>query len=786
MRKINYLIRFVLFTLLFALPASAGAADPRVVTPDSATLDRNLNKISDFLEMDLGISPPGPSDFFITSVPSLPTQPDEPIEVLIDLSAPPEASDLEKILGQGGSVLGKWRDLVYALAVRLPRAEILNLIQENGRVVFVEGIPRSRSALFRAVKHIRAREVWKGGGGLATGYTGSGQVVAVLDTGIDDSHPDLAGRIKYWEDVKGTQTDTTPSTIYYSPDPFDKNGHGTHVSGIVAGGGEAAGGSTVPVSFPSLFPSDEGTGYVEPIPIHADLAQPLEARLWAEKPGGYYFTVYDENYSVSNTPLFDDSIIADGVDQKSVDLQDEGVYYAVFSTDDQDAFKSAGSFYIGQIIIPYDSYDDGFSLARGVAPGAGIAAFKILDDEGNGDAIAFVQALESISNRAEALGIVAVNASLTFDILSPTVDTTVENLVEGGIAFVTAAGNDRETNIGSPGTTPLSIAVGAMTIADKLTDYSSPGGNRKPMKPDVLAPGGGGQDLSYIFSADTNDSDSTEDANKNVKFDSDRFPDDYWGKIGTSQASAFVSGLVALLAEAKGTWNYGSPEAPIWAKQLILMTASEINQGEISAYVPALGRAVSPQDNREGYGRINPDAALEAATLTYQVGNPVQVSLDAKSGGKRAWARALELDRANEYTFTLQNPTRADFDLYLYESVPDENGEPVIAASCAREKYGDEKISGFRPEQSGKFYLAVKRVSGFGQFSLTSEAQVYKSPAFGCGILPVSRGDGEPEGLILLAGMALFLGPIFIIKLRARRQEQGAGSKGQRAESKEN
>ncbi|MCX5868744.1 MAG: S8 family serine peptidase [Proteobacteria bacterium] len=781
MRKIDFLFRFALClsallgvnALLFALPASAGASDPRIVTPDSAALDRNNNKISDLLELDLGLSPSGPADFFITSIPNLPTRPDEPIEVLIDLSAPPEASDLEKILGQGGSILGKWQDLVYALAVRLPRAEIANLIQESERVVWVEGIPRSRSALFRAVNHIRVREVWKGGGGLGTGYTGSGQVVAVLDTGIDDSHPDLAGRIKYWEDVVGDPDHPeNPPAV----DPFDKNGHGTHVSGIVAGSGEAVGSENVPVSFPGFFPSQEGSGYIEPIPVLTASVRSLQARLWAEKVrGSYYFTVEDENQN----RIMDEKITADGTEIKSVDLQGDGVIYAIFSTDDLDPVQSAGSFYVGEVDIPYDSYNDGFSLMRGVAPGAEIAAYKILDNEGNGNAIYFVQALESITSQAESLGIVAVNASLTFDTLSATIDTAVENLVEGGIAFITAAGTDRDVNIGSPGTAPLSIAVGAMTLEDKLTDYSSPGGNRKPIKPDVVAPGGGGQDLSYIFSADANDTDSSEDTSKKVQFFSDRFPNDYQGKIGTSQASGFVSGLVALLAEARGNWIHGTPEAPKWAKQLILMTASEIKQGEIDAYVPPLGRAVSPKDNREGYGRINPDAALEAATLTYGMGNPAQAYLDAKLGGKRVWARALELDRANEYTFTLQNPTQADFDLYLYEGAPDENGEPLIAAYSARDGYEDEEISGFRPEQSGKFYLAVKRVSGFGQFTLTSELQVYKSPACGCGILPVSQGDREPEGLVLLAGLAFFLGPILIIKLRARRKEQGAGSKGQ-------
>jgi thermitase len=53
--------------------------------------------------------------------------------------------------------------------------------------------------------------------------TGAGATVAVVDTGIDAAHPDLAGRIgPGWDFVSGDST------------PQDGNGHGTHVSGIVA------------------------------------------------------------------------------------------------------------------------------------------------------------------------------------------------------------------------------------------------------------------------------------------------------------------------------------------------------------------------------------------------------------------------------------------------------------------------------------------------------------------------------------------------------------------------
>ncbi|HET8672291.1 MAG TPA: S8 family peptidase [Thermoleophilaceae bacterium] len=53
--------------------------------------------------------------------------------------------------------------------------------------------------------------------------TGAGAIVAVVDTGIDASHPDLQGRIGPGFDfVDGDST------------PQDGNGHGTHVAGIIA------------------------------------------------------------------------------------------------------------------------------------------------------------------------------------------------------------------------------------------------------------------------------------------------------------------------------------------------------------------------------------------------------------------------------------------------------------------------------------------------------------------------------------------------------------------------
>src|SRR4051794_17929823 len=55
--------------------------------------------------------------------------------------------------------------------------------------------------------------------------TGSGVVVAVIDTGVLASHEDLQGQLVPGRDFVQSPNDDTPQ---------DENGHGTHVSGIVA------------------------------------------------------------------------------------------------------------------------------------------------------------------------------------------------------------------------------------------------------------------------------------------------------------------------------------------------------------------------------------------------------------------------------------------------------------------------------------------------------------------------------------------------------------------------
>jgi len=76
------------------------------------------------------------------------------------------------------------------------------------------------------LSQIAAPQAWN------AGYSGTGATVAVLDTGVDATHPDLAGRI-------AEKMDFTVD----GGDAGDHFGHGTHVAATIAGTGAASGGA---------------------------------------------------------------------------------------------------------------------------------------------------------------------------------------------------------------------------------------------------------------------------------------------------------------------------------------------------------------------------------------------------------------------------------------------------------------------------------------------------------------------------------------------------------------
>ena len=61
------------------------------------------------------------------------------------------------------------------------------------------------------------------------GFSGTGVTVAIIDTGVDYTHPSLGGCFGTGCKVLGGY-----DFVYNDSNPMDDNGHGTHVAGIVA------------------------------------------------------------------------------------------------------------------------------------------------------------------------------------------------------------------------------------------------------------------------------------------------------------------------------------------------------------------------------------------------------------------------------------------------------------------------------------------------------------------------------------------------------------------------
>jgi serine protease AprX len=218
----------------------------------------------------------------------------------------------------------------------------------------------------------------------------------------------------------------------------------------------------------------------------------------------------------------------------------------------------------------------------GVAPAAALVGVKVLDANGAAPLSTVVQGIEWCVANRETFGIRVMNLSLGSALPSNGTDSisrAVDAAVASGITVVCAAGNagPGRMSVGSPGAAVRALTVGAVADPGERGVYLPGFSSRGPtldgrIKPDILAPGFG------ITAALAGSGD------QHVTYS------------GTSMATPFVSGLVALLLQADPS------RTPADVFHAITSTARD--------YGPA------GADSDYGFGVLDGYAALQPATTT--------------------------------------------------------------------------------------------------------------------------------------------------------------------------
>ena len=159
------------------------------------------------------------------------------ISVIVDFDHTPTIED-ERMLEQHVSFEVQFRYwLIDSIAGKVDIDLVTEIVELPG-VVFVELDGRLEIQMNDVNEIHDVTQVWQD-----TGYTGTGSVVAIIDTGIDSDHVGL-------DDIDDDNNTNDPKVIaFYDPvntpeltngtevKAYDDQGHGTHCAGITAGTG---------------------------------------------------------------------------------------------------------------------------------------------------------------------------------------------------------------------------------------------------------------------------------------------------------------------------------------------------------------------------------------------------------------------------------------------------------------------------------------------------------------------------------------------------------------------
>ena len=200
--------------------------------------------------------------------------------------------------------------------------------------------------------------------------------------------------------------------------------------------------------------------------------------------------------------------------------------------------------------IAVNSHRDANGKLFGIAPDAGLLGIKAFDAEGKATYADVIRGIGWAVQEKDRFNLRVLNMSFSGPVRSSYWEDPLNQAVmkawEEGIVVVASAGNLGSTpmTVGVPGNVPYIITVGATTdnytphdlSDDRLADFSSAGPTVEGfVKPDLVAPGGHIAGLMF---------NKAQIAREHPEY---KIGGRYFEMSGTSQATAVVSGVAALM-----------------------------------------------------------------------------------------------------------------------------------------------------------------------------------------------------------------------------------------------
>jgi subtilisin family serine protease len=217
------------------------------------------------------------------------------------------------------------------------------------------------------------------------------------------------------------------------------------------------------------------------------------------------------------------------------------------------------------------------ATAKGVAPGAGIIAGKVLDSTGSGyfsDVVAgiywAVNGPDGVYATEDDFGADAISISIgtgapylyrgTCDSALPDLTNAIKYATQKNIPVVVAAGNSGSSGVSIPGCISYSTTVGAVNSSDRIANFSGRGN-----AVDITAPG--------------------------VSIYSTILGTGYASWSGTSMATPMITGVVALMKKAYPALTVAQVESKLFS------TAKDLG--------------TRGKDRDYGWGRVRADLAVQ-------------------------------------------------------------------------------------------------------------------------------------------------------------------------------